>query len=136
MILDTSEEYYHSRLNAILSSCAKPIAINIASFEPFCLGRFATGTHSQSLLRVLCSFVLGALRLAYSAAGCIIYWALRAIIPHPLRFITLNTIYFVEISVFLTLLVIQLIPNKLIAIDLCLLFILRNTQVSNNRNTI
>ena len=38
--------------------------------EPFGLGRFATGTHSQRPLRGLCSFVLG--RCAASLVSCII----------------------------------------------------------------
>ena len=52
--------------------------------------------------------------------------ALTAMIPHSLRGIALKTICSIEISFFLNLLVIQLIPNKHIAIDLRLLFIQRN----------
>ena len=83
--------------------------------------------------------MLGALRLAYLAASlvlCITYSALYAVIPHPLHGITFNTIYSIEISVFLNLLFIQLIPDMHSAIDLRLLFIQRNTQVSNNSNAL
>ena len=44
-------------------------ALAIIRHEPFGLGLFATGTHSQRPHRDLCSFVLVASRLVYSTAA-------------------------------------------------------------------
>ena len=42
----------------------------------FGIGRFGTGIHSQTPVRVLCSFVLGSLRLA-----CVMYHSTRRFAP-------------------------------------------------------
>ena len=85
----------------------------VIAYEPFGLGRFATGTHSQRPLRGLCSFVLGR-----RGHACIMYCIKSYSICKSVSFASHS-----------------IILNKHIVIDLRLLFIQRNTQASNNLNT-